>query len=81
MQNYRNYFMNSMFGAFKSPQTILQQMMNDKNISDNPVAQNAVELLQKGDSKGLEELAMNLCKEKGINPEDAIKQIKSQFRM
>lgn len=70
-----------MFQAIKNPQVFVQQMMNDKNISNNPVAKNTFEMLQKGDNKGLEELAMNLCREKGINPEDAIKQIKSQFGM
>ena len=70
-----------MINAIKNPQAFVQQMMNSGSMANNPLAKNTFEMLQKGDNKGLEELAMNLCREKGINPEDAIKQIKSQFGM
>lgn len=78
MQNYQGYFMNSFF---KNPQMLIQQMMNDRVVASNPMAKEAIELMQKGDSKGLEELAINLCKEKGINPDEAIQQIKARFGM
>ena len=70
-----------MLQAIKNPQVFIQQMMNDKGMANNPLAKNAFDMLQRGDNKGLEELAMNLCREKGINPEDALKQIKNQFGM
>jgi hypothetical protein len=38
-------------------------------------------MYQKGDKQGLNELADNLCKEKGINRQDFEKQIKSQIGM
>ena len=78
MQNYQGYFMNSFF---KNPQMLIQQMMNDRVVASNHMAKEAIELMQKGDSKGLEELAINLCKEKGINPDEAIQQIKARFGM
>lgn len=78
MQNYQGYFMNSFF---KNPQMLIQQMTNDRVVASNPMAKEAIELMQKGDSKGLEELAINLCKEKGINPDEAIQQIKARFGM
>lgn len=68
-----------LFGLFKNPQAFMQQMMNQNQIMQNPMARNAMEMLQKGDDKGLEKMARNLCAEKGINPDDALKQIKSQF--
>ena len=45
----------------------------------NPVLGNALDMAQKGDSKGLEELARNLCKTNGVDADEAIKQLKSQF--
>lgn len=63
--------------AMKNPQAFLQQAMQN----GNPIMQNAIQLYQKGDKKGLNELADNLCKEKGINRQDFEKQIKSQFGM
>lgn len=67
--------------AFRNPQEFMQQVMQNNQINQNPIAKNAFDMYQKGDSKGLENLARNLCAEKGINPEDALKQIKSNFGM
>lgn len=63
--------------AMRNPQAFLQQAMQN----GNPIMQNAIQLYQKGDKQGLNELADNLCKEKGINRSDFEKQIKSQFGM
>ena len=46
---------------------------------NNPVMNNALQMMEKGDNAGLEKLARNLCQEKGINPEDLLSQVKSQF--
>ena len=63
--------------ATRNPQAFLQQAMK----SGNPIMQNAIQMYQKGDKQGLNELADNLCKEKGINRQDFEKQIKSQIGM
>ena len=73
--------MGMLMQAMRNPQQFLQQMMNNNQVNQNPMARNALEMFQKGDSKGLEELARNLCTEKGVKPEDVFKQIKSQFGM
>lgn len=65
--------------AFRNPQEFMQKAMNNPQIMQNPISKNAIELFQKGDKQGLNELADNLCKEKGINRSDFEKQIKSQF--
>lgn len=68
-----------MMQAFKNPQQFIQGMMNNNQAIQNPILKNALEMAQKGDRKGVEELARNLCKEKGVNPDDAIGKIKNQF--
>ena len=67
--------------AFRNPQEFMQKAMNNPQIMQNPISKNAIELYQKGDKQGLNELADNLCKEKGINRQDFEKQIKSHFGM
>ncbi len=67
--------------AYKNPQQFLQNAMQNTQLMQNPIFKNTVDMIKKGDDKGLEEMARNLCAEKGINPEDAIKQIKTQFGM
>lgn len=67
--------------AIKNPQAFLQQAMNNSQFMNNPISKNALEMYQKGDRQGLNELADNLCKEKGINRQDFEKQIMSQIGM
>lgn len=68
-----------MLGAIKNPQNIVQQAMNNNQIMQNPIARNTIEMMQKGDSKGLESMARNLCREKGMDPDELLKQVKQQF--
>lgn len=70
-----------MMQAFRNPQQFIQGMMNNNQAMQNPILKNALEMAQKGDRQGVEELARNLCKEKGVNPDDAIGKIKNQFGM
>ena len=67
--------------AIKNPQAFLQQAMNNSQLMQNPISRNALEMYQRGDKQGLNELAQNLCKEKGTNYEEMAKQIKSQIGM
>lgn len=67
--------------AIKNPQAFLQQAMGNSQFMQNPISKNALEMYQKGDRQGLNELADNLCKEKGINRQDFEKQIRSQIGM
>lgn len=57
-------------GAMKNSQAFMQQMMNNSQIMQNPMAKNAMEMYQNGDTKGLQTMAENLCKEKGISVDD-----------
>ena len=67
--------------AFKNPQEFLNNAMQNNELMKNPIMQNTMQMMQRGDSKGLENVARNICKERGINPDEALKQIKSQFRI
>ena len=60
-----------------NPQAFIQQIMN------NPMAmvQNVIGMMQKNDTKGLEEMARNLYKEKGLDIDETMQKIKSQFGM
>ena len=73
--------MGMLMQAMRNPQVFLQQAMQNSQIMQNPISKNAIEMYQKGDKQGLNELADNLCKEKGINRSDFEKQIRSQFGM
>lgn len=61
------------------PQQFIQQMMGNNQIMSNPIMKNALGMAQSGDRKGIEQMARNLCKEKGINPDDVMKQIRNNF--
>ena len=65
--------------AMKNPQAFMQQMMNNSQIMQNPIARNAMEMAQQGNMQGIEQMARNLCKEKGLNADDVFNQIKSGF--
>lgn len=59
-----------------NPKMILNQMMSNSQFSNNPIMKNTFDMMNRGDSKGLEQLARNLCKEKGLNPEEIMSQFK-----
>lgn len=67
--------------AMRNPQQFLQQMAGNSQAMSNPILKNAMDMANKGDTKGVEQLARNLCKEKGINVDDAVRQIRNQFGM
>ena len=67
--------------AIRNPQAFLQQAMNNSQIMQNPLTKNALEMYQRGDKDGINKMAENLCKERGLKQEEVINQIKSQFGM
>ena len=68
-----------MLQGMRNPQKFLQQMMGNSSVMKNPMARNAMQMAQNGDSNGIEQMARNLCKEKGIDADDVFNQIKSIF--
>lgn len=63
------------------PQQFIQQMMGNNQIMSNPIMKNALGMVQSENMKGVEELARNLCKEKGIQADDFVSQIKQNIRL
>ena len=61
-----------------NPQQAIINMMKHQS-GNNPVIDNAINMMEKGDNAGIEKLARNLCKERNINPDDILSQVKNQF--
>lgn len=64
-----------------NPQNMLKQLMENSQIANNPMATNAMEMLQSGNIDGLKSLAENLAKEKGTTVDDVRNGIMQQFGM
>ena len=64
----------------RNPQQAIMNAMRNQ-AGRNPVLNNALDMAEKQDAKGLEQLARNLCESNGVNADDMVKQIKSQFGM
>lgn len=63
-----------------NPQQMLMNAMR-QNAGNNPVLQNALNMAERNDMKGIENLARNLCKEKGVDPAQAFNQAKNMMGM
>ena len=68
-----------MLGAMKNPQSVSQQMMNNSQVMSNPMAKNIIDMAQKGDVAGIEQMGRNIAKEKGIDFDKAFSDFKKQF--
>lgn len=62
-----------------NPQQIVMQMMNNPQISNNPMAKNMIEMAKNGNLQGIEDMGRNIAKEKGIDFDKAFSDFKSQF--
>lgn len=61
------------------PQQLIQQIMGNNQMMNNPIMKNTMQMAQQGNMQGIEQMARNLCKEKGLNADDVFSQIKSRF--
>ena len=59
----------------------IAQIKNNSQFQNNPMAQGMLEVIESGDAKKGEQMAMNLCESMGVKPEDAIKQAKQFFNI
>ena len=59
-----------------NPQQVIGQMLGN-----NPVASNLIGMVNNKDQKGIEQMARNLAKERGVDADKLYNQIKSQFGM
>lgn len=68
-----------MLQGMRNPQQFIQQMMGNNQIMSNPIMKNTMQMAQQGNIQGIEQMARNLCREKGLNADDVFNQIKSRF--
>lgn len=61
------------------PKQFIQQMMGNNQIMRNPMIQNVMQMAQQGNMRGVEQMARNLCKEKGLNADEVFNQVKGKF--
>ncbi len=57
-----------------------QQAIN-KMLGSNPMTNNLIKMINEKDQSGIEQMARNLAKEKGIDPDKLYNQIKEKFNM
>ena len=63
-----------------NPQQAIQNIIeSNPNIKNNPLAQNAMKMYQNGDTRGLQNMAENMCKERGITVDQAKQQVMGMF--
>ena len=63
-----------------NPQQAIQSIIeNNHNVQNNPLAQNAIKMYQNGDTRGLQNMAENMCKERGITVDQAKQQVMGMF--
>lgn len=58
---------------------IKNKIMNDPQIKNNPMAQNAMQMIQSRNTQGLKSMAENMCKERGITVEQAKEEVMKLF--
>lgn len=63
-----------------NPQQAIQSIIErNPNIQNNLLAQNAIKMYQNGDTRGLQDMAENMCKERGITVDQAKQQVMGMF--
>lgn len=59
-------------------QALIEMLQSQSNC--NPIALNILDMIKNNNNSGIEMLARNMCREKGINPDDAINTILNNIR-
>lgn len=70
-----------MMPGFNPMQLIMNKIMNDPRIQQNPQAREILQVIQSGDSARGEELARNYCQTYGVTPEQGLQQAKNFFHL
>lgn len=64
-----------------NPQSMIKQLMGNNQIMGNPMTKNIMEMAQKGDISGIEQIGRNMAKERGIDFDKAFSEFKGNFGM
>ena len=66
-----------LIGKNETPQQITQQLLTN---TPNPIFNNLINMAQSGDSKGVENFARNICKERGKDFDKEFSEFMSNFK-
>lgn len=67
-----------LFQSGMNPKSAIQNLINSNpEVSQNPIAQNAMRMAQNNDISGLKSMAQNLYRERGLDINQAYNQISS----
>ena len=63
-----------------NPQQMAMKMINSNpQIANNPMVKNILNMAEKGDVQGIEQMGRNMAKEKGIDFDKSFSDFKNQF--
>ena len=62
-----------------NPQQMAMNMLK-QNMGNNPILQNVMNMTNNNDIKGIENIARNLAKSRGVNIDELYKQVTSMMR-
>ena len=62
----------------QNPQQLVMNMLQ-QNMGNNPIGQNLLSLAKNNDGKGIEQIARNLCAQRGLDFDTEFAKFKQQF--
>ena len=63
-----------------NPQAFVMNVLQQDAQKGNPIAVNLIQMINSGDSRGIEQVARNIAKEKGIDFDKEFNSFKQMFR-
>ena len=63
-----------------NPQAFVMNILQQDAQKGNPIAVNLIQMINSGDSRGIEQVARNIAKEKGIDFDIEFNSFKQMFR-
>lgn len=67
-----------MFRQGNNPQTMIMQMLQEQ-AGNNPIGKNLLQLAQNKDGQGIEQIARNLCAQRGLDFDTEFANFKQQL--
>ena len=64
-----------------NPQAFVMNILQQDAQKGNPIAGNLIKMINSGDSRGIEQVARNIAKEKGIDFDKEFSKFKNQFHI
>lgn len=61
-------------------QQMIINMLLQRVTKGNPAVINAVNMFRSGNSSGVEQIARNMCKTNGSNPDEVLRTVQNMFR-